>query len=134
MTDLNTEGRGWMSIPLVGVAATTGGAIASVANPEGVTLLITRAIVYCATNSTGAANLTVGVGATATTAATDIMTALALAAAAGLAYNGLTIITATATLLNSAAMWTATTFVTAQGSATTAGFTGTLFIEYIRVA
>jgi len=123
-----------MSIPLVGVAATTGGAIASVANPEGVTVLITRAILYISANSTGAANLTAGIGATATTAGDDIVAALAMAAAAGVAYNGFATQVTAITAVTAPAQWTATTFVTVQGSATTVGLAGTLFLEYVRLA
>ena len=133
MTLPNTEGKGWLSIPIVGVAATTGGAVASVANPEGAPVLITRSILYVATNSAGAANLTAGIAADGVTAATNILTALAMAAAAGKVFNGNAIITATATELTAPGVWGATQFLTVQGSASTVGLTGTLYVEYLRV-
>lgn len=134
MTVPNAEGKGWMSIPLTGVVAATGGAIASVANQEGVTVLITRSILYVATPSTGAANVNVGVGATATTDATDMINALAInGAITGKYYNASTIQGTTKTEVSAPAVWTATTFVNVTGSADSSGFVGTLYIEYLRV-
>jgi hypothetical protein len=67
-----------MAIDITGVLATTDGAIGAVKNPEGVGVLITRSVLYVGTQSTGAANLSCGVAATATTAATDIINAIAV--------------------------------------------------------
>jgi hypothetical protein len=134
MTVPNAEGKGWMSIALAGVVAATGGAIASVANPEGVSVLITRSILYVATPSTGVANVNVGVGATATTDATDMINALAInGAITGKYYNASTIQGTTKTEVSAPAVWTATTFVNVTGSADSSGFVGTLYIEYLRV-
>lgn len=130
---VNTEGKGWLSAAFTGVAATTGGAIGSIANPEGGTLIITRSLLYVSSNSTGAANLSVGVGASATTTATDIINVLAMAAAAGKAYNGSTIQTTEKTEITAPVLWTSDKYITFTGSATTAGLAGTLYVEYLRV-
>lgn len=120
---------GYISIPLVGVAATTGGALGSAANPEGVPLIITDVKLYVITPSTGAANLTAGIAANATTDDSDLINALALGGAiTGKAYHGMTALAAK----GEAQVWGATEYITATGSATTAGFAGTLFVKYIR--
>jgi hypothetical protein len=130
---VNKEGKGFFSIALTGAASTDGGGIASIANPEGVSLLILRCYLYVATNSTGAANLSVGIGAAATTAATDIINALAMAAAAGKYYNGQAQQVSAKTEVTAPAIWSADKFLNVSGSASTAGLTGTLYVEYVRV-
>ena len=137
MTAINRAGKGkFLSVELTGVAGTTGGAIASVANPEGETLQILRSFLLVLTASTGAANVNVGVGAAATTDASDIISALALnAVAASTVYLGSTGgNAANDSLVTIPAPWTSTKFVNVTGDASTVGFTGRLFIEYIRIA
>jgi hypothetical protein len=134
VTAANTTGKGWLSIDFTGVAATTGGAIASVKNPEGVDVIVTNAILYIATNSTGAANLTVGIGASATTDYNDMVTATAMAAAAGKVYTAAAISASIATEITAPGVWLSTEYVNITGSASTAGLTGTLYIEYLRVS
>lgn len=133
MTQPNAEGKGFLSVPVTGTTSTTGGAMCSVANPEGATVYILRSYLVVTTASTGAANINVGVGATATTDASDMISALAInGAITNKIYNGNTIQATTKTEVTAPAAWTATTFVNATGSASSAGFTGTLYIEYIR--
>jgi hypothetical protein len=134
VTAANTTGKGWLSIDFTGVAATTGGAIASVKNPEGVDVIVTNAILYVATNSTGAANLTIGIGTSATTDYNDMVTATAMAAAAGKVYTARAISASIATEVTAPGVWLSTEYVNITGSASTAGLTGTLFIEYLRVS
>jgi len=134
VTAANTVGKGWFSIDFVGVAATTGGAIASVKNPEGVNVIVTNAIVYIATNSTGGANLTVGIGTSATTDYNDMVTATAMAAAAGKVYTARAISASIATEVTAPGVWLSTEYVNITGSASTVGLTGTLYIEYLRVS
>jgi hypothetical protein len=133
----NAEGHGgFLSVELTGVVATTGGAIAAIANPEGVTLQILRSYLDVITPSTGGATGSVGVAADATTSASDMINALTL--------NGVTALTVYAgsvggdaskdSLVAAPAPWTSGKYVTVTGSATTVGFTGRLFIEYIRIA
>lgn len=130
---VNSEGKGWLSIALTGVAATTDGAIGAVLNPEGVDVLITRSILYVATNSTGAANLSTGVAATSTTAASDIINALAMGAAAGKYYNGQAIQVSAKTEVTAPAVWSSTKYINFTGSASTVGLVATLYVEYLRV-
>jgi hypothetical protein len=133
MTTPNTVGKGWFSFDFTGVAATTGGAIASVANPEGANVLVTDAIIYIATNSTGSANLTVGLGTSATTDYSDMMTATAMAAAAGKFYTGRAVSASAQTEITAPGVWLSTEYCNVTGSATTAGLTGTVYIEYLRL-
>jgi hypothetical protein len=133
VTAANTTGKGWLSIDFTGVAAATGGAIASVKNPEGVDVIVTNAFVYIASNSTGAANLTIGIGAVSTDC-NDMVTATAMAAAAGKVYTACAISASIATEVTAPGVWLSTEYVNITGSASTAGLTGTLYIEYVRVS
>lgn len=130
---LNNEGKGVMSIAITGVVPTTDGAIGAVLNPEGVDILITRCILYVKTNSIGAANLSCGVAATPTTATTDIINALAMAAAAGKYYNGQAQQVTAKTEVSAPAVWSAGKYINFTGSASTLGLVATLYVEYLRV-
>ena len=133
MTAINTTQKGLLSVPVTGTTSVVGGAMCSVANPEGQTVYILRSYLVVTTASTGAANINVGVGATATTDASDMINALAInGAITNKIYNGSTIQATTKTEVTAPAAWTATTFVNATGSADSTGFAGTLYIEYIR--
>lgn len=123
-----------MAIDITGVVATTDGAIGAVLNPEGVDVLITRSILHVSANSAGAANLSTGVAATPTTAASDIINALAMAAAAGKYYNGQAVQVSAKTEVTAPAVWSAGKYINFTGSASTAGLVGTLFVEYLRVS
>lgn len=126
-----TYKSGCLEIPLTGLVATTGGGIASVLNPEGVPLIITDVKIYVDTPSTGGANINVGINASATTSDTDMINALAInGAITGLAYHGMTALAAK----GAAQVWAATEYITATGSADSSGFTGRLFVQYIRTA
>lgn len=115
-------------LDLVGEALATGGLVGSVLNPEGVAVVITKVLLVVTTPSTGGATLNVGIGATATTDASDLISALTVnGALTGKVYNG----------LNPAAnaehiVWGSTQYLTVTGSATTVGFTGKVLIEYKR--
>ncbi len=133
MTAINSTGKGLLSVPVTGTTSTDGGAMCSVANPEGQTVYILRSYLVVTTHSTGAANINVGVGATAATDASDMIAALAIGGAIdGKIYNASTIQGTTKTEVTAPAAWTSDKFVNCTGSASTAGFTGTLYIEYIR--
>jgi hypothetical protein len=131
---VSTTGLGKMAINITGVAATTDGAIGAVLNPEGVDVLITRCILYVGTQSTGAANLSCGVAATATTAASDIINALAVGGATGKYYNGQAVQVTAKTEVSAPAVWSAGKYINFTGSASTAGLVGTLYVEYVRVS
>jgi len=122
---------GCLEIPLTGAALFAGGEIASVANPEGVPLIIVDVKIYIDTPSTGGCNINVGINASATTSDTDMINGLAInGAVTGLAYHGMTALAAK----GAAQVWAAAEYVTATGSASSAGFAGRLFVQYIRVA
>ena len=126
----NSFAGGYVEIPLTGTAATTGGAIGATKNPEGVALIITDVKLYVDTHSTGAANLSAGIAADAVTSDTDLINALAVGGAIdGKAYHGMTALAAK----GEAQVWGAAEYITATGSASTAGFAGRLFVKYIRV-
>lgn len=129
----NTFSDGYLEIPLVGNALFAGGEIAAVPNPEGVPLIITDVKIYIDTPSTGAANISVGLAANATTSDTDMINALAInGALTGKAYHGMTALAAK----GAAQVWAASgadSVLTATGSASSAGFAGRLFVSYIRV-
>lgn len=115
-------------IDLTGATATTGGAVGSALNPEGQTLIITEAYLIVATPSTGAANLSCGVAADATTSDTDMTNALAInGSITGKVYNCMAY-----TAKGEAVVWGATEYITATGSASSAGFVGRLLVKYIR--
>lgn len=127
----NSFASGYISIPLTGALLFAGGEVAAVANPEGVPLIITDVKIYVDTPSTGAANLSVGLAANATTSDTDMINALAVnGALTGLAYHGMTALAAK----GAAQVWGTTQYLTATGSASTVGFVGRLFVSYIRTA
>jgi hypothetical protein len=128
---IETEGKGALVINFVGGTSTSNGGLGAVANPEGVSLFITRTTFYFATKSTGAANLSVGVGTTATTAATDILNALAVGGVSdGSWYNGHAKQASAKTAATAPAVWTSSGYITFSGSASTAGLTGKLYVEY----
>ena len=126
----NSFAGGYVEIPLTGVASTDGGAVGAALNPEGVPLIITDVKLYVDTPSTGAANLSAGIAANGTTSDTDMINALAVnGAITGKAYHGMTALAAK----GEAQVWGASEYITATGSASTAGFVGRLFVKYIRV-
>ena len=124
-----TFASGYLEVPLVGAALFAGGEIAAVANPEGAPLIITDVKIYVDTPSTGGANINVGIAANATTSDTNMINALAInGAITGKAYHGMTALAAK----GEAQVWGATEYVTATASADSSGFTGRLFIKYVR--
>ena len=120
---------GCLEIPLTGNTLFAGGEIAAVANPEGVPLIIQDVKIYVDTPSTGAADINVGLAADAVTSDTDMINALAInGAITGKAYHGMTALAAK----GEAQVWGTSQYLTATGSADTTGFTGRLFVQYIR--
>ena len=127
-------GGGVMVIKVTGEASTDAGGIGAVANPEGTSLLITRATWHIDTPSTGAANVNIGVG-DADADNTDIINALAAnGAIAGKVYNGQARQNTAKTEITAPAVWTDAKYITFKGSASTAGLVAYLYVEYIRLA
>lgn len=130
---INEEGKGALSIHLVGAASAANGGLGAIANPEGVKLIILRTTLLVHAPSTGAANLSAGVAATADAAATDIINALAMnGVAADTPYNGHVMQNGAKTEIAAPAVWTPSKFITFTGSATTVGLDATLYVEYLR--
>ena len=126
-----TYTSGYLAIPLTGALLFAGGEVASVLNPEGVPLVITDVKILVTTPSTGAATLSAGIAAAATTSDNDMIDALDInGAAAGSAYHGMTALAAK----GAAQVWGATEYITATGSADSSGFVGTLYVQYDRTA
>ena len=125
--------KGWLEIDLTGAASAANAGLGEIANPEGVTLGITRAFLYFVTGSTGAANLDIGIGASGAKCS-DIVGAMDVIEAT---VGGELIFGPAAQVAETespTALWTATTYLTATGSATTVGLVAKLFLEYIRLA
>lgn len=126
--------RGRLLIKITGATSTSAAGVGAVANPEGANLLILRSQLYIETPSTGAANLSAGIAANATSSATDIINALAVnGAITGKAYNGNAIQATAKTEITEPAIWTASKYLTFTGSASTAGLTAWLMVEYVRL-
>jgi hypothetical protein len=87
--------------------------------------------VYVSANSTGACNLTVGTGATATAAhdATDLFAAAAMAAAVGTSVTGF----ANGDAADALPVIATDEVIAAYCSADSSGLAGRVFIEYVRV-
>ena len=123
--------HGMLVIDLVGTAVAAG-CLGSVANPEGVPVLITGAFLYVITGATGAATLQVGVGALAA-ASSDMNNALAINATAGTCWSGFHGVAANAEM-STPAYWTAATYLNfTSAAAATTGFTAKYFVEYVRL-
>jgi hypothetical protein len=124
--------KGYLKIDLTGAASAANAGLGSIANPEGCTLGITRAWLYFVTGSTGAANLDIGI-TTVAAKGTDIVSSMDVIQAT---VGGKFIYCPAAQVAETedpTAKWTATTYLTFTGSATTVGLVGYLYLEYIRL-
>jgi hypothetical protein len=126
--------RGTLSFPITGQAAHSAdeaGCLGYIQNPEDVPIIVKSCIVYGVTNSTGAANLTIGNASTIAGAhdRADEFAAAAQAASAGTAVEGL----AHGDPADSLPVVGASDYICAFGSASTAGYTGVAYIDYVRV-
>lgn len=126
--------RGTLSFPITGQVAHSAdeaGCLGYIQNPEGVPIIIKSCFVYGITNSTGAANLTIGNASTIAGAhdRTDQFAAAAQAASAGTAVTGF----ANGDAADALPVVPADDYICAFGSASTAGYTGVAYIDYVRV-
>lgn len=112
---------------LTAATTTTGGAVLSVANPEGVKLLITRFILHIITASNGAATVDAGIAANGTTSADTLIDGKSVATAG--AFDNITDKGSNGLPLRE---WGASQYVTVTASATLAGLVGYAYIEYLR--
>ena len=127
-------GKGAFSFPVTGQAAHSAdaaGTLGYVVNPEGAPIIITSCVLYGITNSTGVADITIGSATTVANAhaASNLFTAAAQAASAGTAVQGL----ANGDAADALPVVPATSVIAAFGSATTVGYTGQCYIEYVLV-
>ena len=113
-------------VPLTATTATTGGAVMSWLNPENVAIIIHRLQIDVTTKSTGAANLSVGVGTGATTSYANLIDTYAIGGTEKVidtAVDGST----NGKEVQKCALGS---YVTATGSASTAGLVATAYIHY----
>jgi len=129
---IDTEGRGCLTIDIVGAASTAAGGQGEIDNPEGVTLLVTKSMLYVEESSTGACNISIGIDTTGGTF-NDIINALSVASVDGKVYNGHARQNTTKTEITVPALWTAAKKLGITASATMVGFVGKLLVEYIRL-
>ncbi len=130
-----THSLGMLSFPITGQASHAAGdtgTVGHIVNPEGVAIIVTNCFAYITANSTGAANLTVGKGATATAAhdATELFAAAAMAAAAGTAVKGVN----EGDVADSLPVVAAGDTIAAYCSADSSGLAGRVFVEYVRAS
>lgn len=125
--------RGWLRIRLTGVASTDNGGQGEVANPEGVTLAVTRVFAHFLHGSTGVGNLSAGIGATGA-APTDIASAMdVIQATVGGKMVHLPAVQIAETE-NPTALWHSTDVLGFTGSASMVGLIADLYVEYIRLS
>ena len=113
-------------IAITGVAATTGGALFSWANPENSSIIIERFQIDITTKSTGAANGSFGVAANGTTSSANLIDTYALGGTEKVVDNHVD----GSTNGKFVQKMTTSQFVTGTGSATTAGLVGNVYIHY----
>lgn len=124
--------RGAFSVTITGGTATAGGGQAAIPNPEGVDLVLADAFLAVTANSTGATNLTVGTAASGTVAATSMLGATAMAAAAGSVFalfNHGTAVGAASTPQK----WGSADYLNVAASADASGLSAILFVKYYRI-
>jgi len=117
--------NGWFKITLADTGAAAGD-LAAVLNPEGVALVIDRAVLNITTGSTGASTIDIGVAANATTSNDTLLDGMS-GATAGVYDN----IENQGTNGDSAVIWAADGYVTAsEASGDTTGLVGELWLKY----
>ena len=133
VTRQHSGANGFLKLAIAGAASTSAGGIGSILNPEGVDLLIIRTYLYARTGSTGAVNLQVGIGATAATQGTDILSTFdgIEATIGGKAFFCQAV---AANETEEAVVWEDSEYLTVTGSATSVGLDADLYVEYIRLA
>lgn len=111
---------------VVGVAATTGGAILAWQNPEGVPIFIDMVEIDVTTKSTGAAALSVGVAANGTTSSANLIDSYAIGATEKLVTN----YDDKGTNGKFAQKMLTTQFLTVSAAATTVGLVCDIYVTY----
>lgn len=125
ITASDSTGLKVISLPLTATTSTTGGAVLAWQPPEGNPVIIERVVEYIATASAGAANLSAGIAANATTSSVTFCAATAVGSGAPKIIDSNT--TAAVSQLMTGAQ-----FLTITGSASTAGMVGSVAIFYTK--
>jgi hypothetical protein len=123
------QGTNIAVVALTATTATTGGAVGSWTPPEGAPVMITRAWIYVATKSTGAATVDVGVAANATTSNDTLIDGADVGTASNVVKDN---ISDASTNGLSRALLTGVQYVTFTGLADTTGMVATGFVEYLK--
>ena len=117
-------------LAIAGLSGSTG-VFASLANPFGYDVIITRAVLRITTQSTAASTLDIGVGANATTSNDGLLDGIS-AAAAGLFDNALA--ANAGTNGRPSQLWTSSTFLNvAEASGNVDALVAVLFVTAVRV-
>ena len=114
-------------VALKGVTATTGGALFAWANPEGQSIIITRFQIDITTKSTGAANVSFGTAANATTSSDNLIDTYAAGGTEKVVDN----MVDKGTNGKLTQKMTSSQYLTGTGSASTAGLVGSVYIHYV---
>lgn len=112
---------------LTAVTTTTAGGVLSLANPEGVKLLVTRLILHITTAADGAATVDAGIAANGTTSSDTLIDGKSVATAG--AFDNITDKGSNGLPLRE---WGTTQYLTITASGTLAGMVGYAYIEYLR--
>ena len=127
-----TEGNATrLAIDITGVASAANAGQGSLANPFGCSVHIVSAWLLVKTQSTGAANLGIGV-TTVAAKATDVLNDDAMADPTEGSILNCFALDPGAQVKLVPAVWESGKFLTFTASATLVGFTGTLFLDIIR--
>lgn len=121
--------NGAYKVALTAATDTTAGGVLSLANPEGVPLIVTRLVIDVTTPSSGAAAIDAGIAANGTTSSDTLIDGASVATAAKVLDN----VSDGGTNGKARQKWGASQFLTITASASAAGMVANAYIEYIRV-
>ena len=127
-----TDQRGMYKITVTGVASTAAAGQGSIANPEGVDLVILRTYAYFRTGSTGATNLDAGFTTVAATATDVLSTFDGVEATVGGKVFYCQAVPVNET--QDAVVWDSDKYFTLTGSGSCVGLDADFYFEYIRLA
>lgn len=114
-------------VALTAATDTTAGGVLSLANPEGVRLIVTDLFLDVQTGSSGAATVDAGIAANGTTSSDNLIDGCSVATAGAFDNN-----TDKGTNGKTRQVWSTTQYLTITASATTAGLVGFAMIRYLR--
>jgi len=130
---IKNKSFGALAIDIVGGTSTANAGQGQIPNLEGVNVLILRSTLLTKTASDGAANLGIGVAASGAKGTDILNDATVNGLTSGHLYNGHARQNSAKTQISAPAVWTPTSYVTFTASADMTGYTGTLYLEYLRL-